>query len=594
MSKTNRISAPGAPLRLLAWPLHHVRWKIVLPYAFLTVVLAIAGSYLATSFVTGSLAERFDNQLAEAGRVVSDAVVRKEREHLEAVRAVAFTEGVLEAVAAGDKAKLEDLVEPIASNAAVERLEILDNKGRRLKTFALSDRDALVYREMDDDDDPATWPLVQKVLSGESDEIGDKHAQIVETSSGYVLYTSGPISNSDDMAGVVLVGTSLDSFLRETKTAALADVTVYDFRGNPLSSTFARPDDTSSSEARLDVAPALVDGITEGTATVREHRTVWGRDYDLVYGRLQVRNHAVGLYAVGLPTDFIFSAATTTRTQIALLFGVSMAAVLGTGLYTAHRLTQPILRLVHTARVVASGDLTARSGVKSHDEIGTLASSFDEMTGKLQRQHLATIKALTSAIDARDPHTMGHSARVGQLAVTLGRHLGMDEKTLAQIEIGGYLHDIGKIGIRDAVLLKPDVLSPEERWIIEEHPRIGLAILEPVELPQEAIEFVESHHERLDGSGYPHGTRDDQIAMVARIAAVADVYDAVTSVRPYRGPMTPAEGLALLRSQAGNLLDPSVVDALAAIQDDWERRRAAEPELRGFKLPVLDTREVAI
>ncbi len=582
------------PQRLLTWPLRHIRWKIVLPYAFLTMVLAAAGSYLATSIVTGSLEERFDNQLAEAGRVVADAVVRKEREHLETVRAVAFTQGVADAVQARDAGRLDDLVGPIAGNAAVERLEVLNGEGQRLKTLWLADEEALFYRELSDDDNPATWPLVQRVLQGEVDELGDKYAQVVETSDGFVLYTAGPISDDGEVVGVVLVGTYLDSFVADAKSEGLADITVYVFDGNPLASTFARPGDASADEARLDVGGDVLNDTALGAATVREHRTLWGRGYDLIYGRLEVRGQAVGLYSVGLPTDFIFGAASTTRTQIALLFGVSMAAVLGIGLYLSHSMTQPILRLVRTARLVASGDLTARSGVKTGDEIGTLASSLDEMTAKLQHQHLSTIKALTSAIDARDPYTLGHSVRVGQLSIMIGRHLGLDEKTLAQLEIGGYLHDIGKIGIRDAILLKPGALTPEERRAINEHPRIGLVILDPVDLPKEVLEFVEGHHERLDGSGYPHGIRDEQVSMVKRIAAVADMYDAVTSDRPYQRALTPEEALALLWSQAGQGLDHYVVEALAANVAEWERRRTKEPHLRGTKLPDLDGQKVTM
>ena len=589
-----RFSDSGAPWRLLTWPLHHIRWKIVLPYALLTVILAGAGSYLATRVVTGSATERFDNQIAEAGRVAADAVVRKEREHLETVRAVAFTQGVPDAVRAGDGPRLQSLVEPIVSNAAVERLEILNSEGQRLKTFSLSDGEALIYQELSDDDDPSTWPLVQRVIQAEVDDLGDKYAQIVETSEGFVIYTAGPISLDGQITGVVLVGTSLDSFVAATKAEALADITVYDFGGNPLASTFARPNDASADEARLDLGGDALASTTQGATAIREHRTLWGRGYDLVYGRLDVRNQAVGLYSVGLSTDFIASAGASTRTQIALLFGIGMAAVLMTGFYLAHRITQPILRLVSTARLVTAGDLTARSGVESGDEIGTLASSFDEMTSKLQGQHLATIKALTSAIDARDPHTMGHSVRVGQLAVMIGRHLVLDKKMLGRVEIGGYLHDIGKIGIRDAVLLKPGPLTPEERRVIEEHPRIGLAILDPVDLPKEVLEFVESHHERLDGSGYPHGLRDNLVSMVARIAAVSDVYDAVTSDRPYRDPMTPEEGLALLQSNTGSMFDPRVVEAFAAVQSEWERRRASEPELRGFKLPDFDSPQATV
>ena len=566
----------------------------MLPYAFLTVVLAVAGSYLATNLVTDSLAERFDNQLTEAGRVVADSVVRKEREHLETVRAVAFTEGVASAARAGDAGRLEELVGPIAGNAAVERLEILDSEGGRLKTLWLADEEALLYQELSDDDNPATWPLVQRVLQDEVDELGDKYAQIVETSEGFVFYTAGPILGDGDVVGVVLVGTSLDSFIAGTKTEALADITVYDFAGNPLASTYVRPDDASANEARLDVAGDVLDDVTLGAASIREHRTLWGRGYDLVYGRLDVRDQAVGLYSVGLSTEFMFSAGATTRTQIALLFGVAMAAVLGIGLILAHLLTRPLLRLVHTARLVAAGDLTARSGVKTGDEIGILASSLDEMTAKLQHQHLSTIKALTSAIDARDPYTLGHSVRVGQLAIMIGRQLSVDEKTLARLEIGGYLHDIGKIGIRDAILLKPGALTPEERRAINEHPRIGLAILDPVDLPKEVLEFVEGHHERLDGSGYPGGLRDEQVSMVKRIAAVADMYDAVTSDRPYQRALTPEEALALIRAQAGQGLDHYVVEALAANISEWERRRTKEPYLRGTKLPDLDGQKVTM
>jgi putative nucleotidyltransferase with HDIG domain len=278
---------------------------------------------------------------------------------------------------------------------------------------------------------------------------------------------------------------------------------------------------------------------------------------------------------------------------VAVLFGIGMAAVMGIGLVLAHLLTRPILRLVKTARQVSAGDLSARSGVNSKDEIGTLASSFDEMTERLQKQHLSTIRALTSAIDARDPYTMGHSVRVGQLAMMIGRELGVDDVVLSRLEVGGYLHDIGKIGIRDNVLLKPGRLTEEERHAIEDHPRIGLAILEPVDLPPEVIQFVEGHHERLDGSGYPHGLKADEVSTIARIGAVADMFDALTSERPYRGPETPNAALKVLRSDAIDKLDPHVLDALEAVLPEWERRRAEEPELSGFRLPELHPENVA-
>src|SRR3970282_1396007 len=155
MSAIQHSSVSGGRLGVITWPFRRLRWKIILPYAFLTVVLAIAGSYIATRLVTGSLSERFDNQIAEAGRAVADSVVRKEREHLETVRAVAFTKGVPEAIQAADRATVADLVGPLAANAKVERLEILDAAGQRLKTFSLTDEKSLSYVELSDPHHPA-------------------------------------------------------------------------------------------------------------------------------------------------------------------------------------------------------------------------------------------------------------------------------------------------------------------------------------------------------------------------------------------------------------------------------------------------------
>src|SRR5687768_7472958 len=136
--------------RFLTWPVRQIRWKIVLPYVFLTAVLAFAGSYVMTQLLTGSLEERFDNQLVDAGGVVSDNVVRKEPDHHEIVRAVAFTEGVADAVSSGDSGSLNALVRPIAVNAGVERLEVLDGEGRRVTALRLTNRESLTYEPIAD------------------------------------------------------------------------------------------------------------------------------------------------------------------------------------------------------------------------------------------------------------------------------------------------------------------------------------------------------------------------------------------------------------------------------------------------------------
>ena len=588
VSATRRFSLLSA----VQWPLNHIRWKIILPYAFLTAMLAGVGAYLATDIVTGSLEERFANQLAEAGRVTADAVVEKEREHLESVRAISFSEGVDGAIVEGDETTLQNIVRPIAANNGIERLEVLDAQGQRLFAEELIDAEALNYAAILDDDEPATWPIVARVLSGETDESGDKFAQVVETEAGFVFYTAGPVYQADNVVGVVLVGTTLETFVEDVKASATADITVYDLNGGTIASTFALASGALATEVQLGPSETALSETLTGV-TLRENRDLFGRSYDLVYGRLRVRDQVVGLYSVALPTDFIFNAGAATRLQVMILYGIGMAAVIAVGLFITHRLTSPILRLVTTARKVAAGDLTARSGIRGRDEIGVLAITFDQMTDKLQRQHLSTIRALTSAIDARDPFTSGHSLRVGQLAMMLGRQFDLPESVLAQLEIGGYLHDIGKIGIRDSILLKPGRLTDEERANIEDHPRIGLSILAPVDLRKEVLEFVESHHERLDGSGYPRGLKEDEISMVVRIASVADMYDALTSDRPYRDPTPPREVVKFLRAQAPRYLDLDVVVSLDRILDEWEERRQTEPALRGFKLPEFEAEKVS-
>jgi putative nucleotidyltransferase with HDIG domain len=199
------------------------------------------------------------------------------------------------------------------------------------------------------------------------------------------------------------------------------------------------------------------------------------------------------------------------------------------------------------------------------------------MAERLERQHLATIGALASAIDARDPYTAGHSVRVGDLSADLGGAMGLPGPSLHHLRVGGLLHDIGKIGVRDTVLLKPGALTPEERKLIERHPTIGLEILASAELPQEVLEIVGGHHERLNGSGYPLGLGADELSVFPRITAVADMYDAITTDRPYRTGMTMSEALALLtRDAESGLIDPEVVATMHRIAKLWEERRTTD------------------
>ena len=174
---------------------------------------------------------------------------------------------------------------------------------------------------------------------------------------------------------------------------------------------------------------------------------------------------------------------------------------------------------------------------------------------------LASITALAEALEARDPYTRGHSDAVAEIAVGIARCMGLEEQELDNLRIGGRLHDIGKIGVPDDILLKPGRLTDEEFAVIKRHPTVGAGILAPIPSLAEVLPVVEQHHEHFDGNGYPLGLAGESISLNARITAVADCYDALTSDRPYRQGMSHEEALAIIRELRGSQLCPDCVDA---------------------------------
>jgi putative two-component system response regulator len=181
---------------------------------------------------------------------------------------------------------------------------------------------------------------------------------------------------------------------------------------------------------------------------------------------------------------------------------------------------------------------------------------------RLEDLFLASIQSLAEALEVKDPYTRGHSVRVSRYSATIARSLGLDAEMVRQIELGGHVHDIGKIGVRESVLNKPGPLTPEEYEHIMTHPVLGWRILSPLlaETPA-ALNIVRSHHERFDGRGVPDRLRGSAIPLEARISAVADSLDAMTSGRPYR-PAVPgwSEALDELRRHSGSQFDPEVID----------------------------------
>ncbi len=181
---------------------------------------------------------------------------------------------------------------------------------------------------------------------------------------------------------------------------------------------------------------------------------------------------------------------------------------------------------------------------------------------EMREMFTQTVKSLAEAVDARDKFTAGHSRRVQQISIDIGRVMRVSGNDLEALEWGGLLHDIGKIGVPDNVLNKPDRLTKEERAIMNAHPVIGANIIAPVTKLAPELPIIRHHHEWYNGSGYPDRLIGDEIPKLARILHVADAYEAMTAARPYRmKPLTADQAMAELRKFAGVQFDPVVVDA---------------------------------
>jgi putative nucleotidyltransferase with HDIG domain len=190
---------------------------------------------------------------------------------------------------------------------------------------------------------------------------------------------------------------------------------------------------------------------------------------------------------------------------------------------------------------------------------------------------LHTIQALAAAVDARDAYTLYHSRNVTEYSVKIAEEMDLPDKQLATLKTAGLLHDIGKIGIKDEILLKSGKLSEEEFKEFTTHPAKAVKILESVEELEGVIEIIAHHHERFDGTGYPSGVQADDIPMESRIIAVADSYDAMTSSRLYRKPLSPEKAVDEIKKCSGTQFDAQVVEAFLSVAPSFTSHKVFEP-----------------
>ncbi|MBF5044471.1 HD domain-containing protein [Aggregicoccus sp. 17bor-14] len=280
------------------------------------------------------------------------------------------------------------------------------------------------------------------------------------------------------------------------------------------------------------------------------------------------------------PVALAYKQVATMERRIVLGVGLAFLAALALAASFSRYLTRPLKGFIAGALELAKGKFGAQVRVEQKNELGELARTFNYMSQQLlaydhetrglyeslENGYLETIVALANSIDSKDAYTRGHSQRVADVAMEIGRELGLPESELKQLQYGGILHDIGKIGIPEAILLKQSRLTDEEMAVMREHPVIGDTIIQPVSFLGPGVRAcVRNHHERWDGTGYPDKLAGEAIPLTARIVSCADTFDACTSTRPYQKAMPLSEAMGILDRLSGQQLDPRVVAALRSV-----------------------------
>lgn len=295
------------------------------------------------------------------------------------------------------------------------------------------------------------------------------------------------------------------------------------------------------------------------------------------------------------------------RQQIILISVVAGMLTLVIGFFFAKKLTQPVQELAVGAHRIASGDFSQRIVVRSRTELGHLGDSFNLMTDQLETYirdlqrsaaenrelFLGTVKGLAAAIDGKDPYTRGHSERVSRLSVAIAQRLGLPEDECEKIRISALLHDVGKIAIDDNILKKPAALTDDEFVIMKQHPQKGYKIMSQIAAMKEFLPGMYMHHEMVNGQGYPQGLKGDEIPLMAKIVAVADTFDAMTTDRPYQQAMKFEDAVARIESFVGTRYDSVVVAAFVEACRDGQIRpgsvKLKRPTTPRPELPVIQS-----
>jgi HD-GYP domain-containing protein (c-di-GMP phosphodiesterase class II) len=403
-----------------------------------------------------------------------------------------------------------------------------------------------------------------------------------------VVLVSSPVMYSGRFLGMIGSVVDLQFLIRRLEEVSRSGLTPYvvDAQGRLVAashSNYATGQDMKS----LEIVKNFVDeGSKAQLAATKEFTIQEGSDSTEMLGTYSPVTALDWAVVVQKPRLEAYRGVFEMQHTARLLALLAVLASIMVSFYAARRIANPLKVLTESSRAIARGDFSKRVELHSRTEIGELASTFNMMSDELQQfvqdlqraaeenraLFIGSIQMLSGAVDEKDPYTRGHSDRVTRYSLLIAREMRLDDEFLEILRISAQLHDVGKIGIEDHILKKPGALTPEEFEIMKTHTTKGANILRPVSQLKEMLPGIELHHESLDGRGYPYGLKGDQIPLLARVIAVADTFDALTTNRPYQRAYEPQEALRIIHNLVGKRLDPDAVAALTAVYERGEIR----------------------
>jgi len=384
-----------------------------------------------------------------------------------------------------------------------------------------------------------------------------------ESLSANIAATAGFSFSSQDILG-------LDNIVFKIKEANpdIEYIAIVDSQMNTLVHS-----DIRKSGAKLEPSEGLIFKKSQSGTVIKEISGTQGKIFELVSPVFFLDKY-LGSVILGINKSVLFNALREAQNKIVWVFIIILFLGIASSVLLSSLLTKPIQELSNGVAELKEEGKSRPLRIYSRDELGRLTESFNEMTALITTQrdrltkyasdledsYVSTVKVLAAAMDARDHYTLGHSTRVAQLSVELGKKIGLKKEELEELEIACLFHDVGKLKIPDSILLKQDKLDHSELEEMRRHPEYGTEILSKAPSLFKYIPAVRHHHECFDGSGYPNGLRGDKVPLPAAIISLADFFDAMTSERPYRDAFTEKEALRRMEDLSKRQFDPNLIE----------------------------------